>query len=74
MALKKNMGTADRIVRLLIAVLIAVLSFTGKLPGIAAIIFGIVAVAFVVTSIVGFCPAYVPFTLSTGKKKEEGKR
>jgi len=68
MKLNKNMGTLDRIVRLVIAAVIAVLYFTGNLSGLAAIILGILAVIFVVTSLVGFCPLYVLFGFSTRKK------
>jgi glucose uptake protein GlcU len=68
MKLNKNMGTLDRTIRLVIAAVIAVLYFTGNLSGLAAIILGILAVVFVVTSIVSFCPLYVPFGLSTRKK------
>jgi hypothetical protein len=63
----KNMGTADRLIRTLIAVAIAVLYFTGKISGTVAILLGIVAVAFLVTSFVGWCPSYLPFGLSTRK-------
>ncbi len=68
MRLSKNMGTLDRIIRLLIAAVIAILYFTGNLSGLAAIILGILAVAFVVTSFIGFCPTYLPFGLSTRKQ------
>jgi len=68
MKLNKNMGTLDRIVRLVIAAVIAVLYFTGTLSGLAAIILGILALIFVVTSLVGFCPLYVLFGFSTRKK------
>ena len=68
MNLNKNMGTLDRIVRLVLAVAVAVLYFTGNLSGLAAIILGILAVIFVVTSLVGFCPLYVPFKVSTRKQ------
>ena len=68
MEFKKNMGTLDRVIRLLIAAVIAVLYFTGSISGLAAIILGILAVVFVVTSLVGFCPLYVPLGLSTRKQ------
>lgn len=68
MKLKRNMGTLDRIVRLVIAAVIAVLYFTGNLSGLAAIILGILAVIFVLTSIVSFCPLYAPLGLSTCKQ------
>jgi hypothetical protein len=65
--MKQNMGTLDRIFRLIVAVIIAGLYLTGQLSGIAATILGIVAVVFLVTSILGLCPAYLPLGLSTRK-------
>jgi len=66
--MKKNMGLIDRIIRVLLAALVAVLYFAGQLTGMAAIILGIIAVIFIITSAIGFCPLYVPFKLSTMKK------
>jgi len=63
----RNMGTADRVVRTLIALAIAVLYFTDKISGTLAIVLGIVAIAFVLTSLAGWCPSYLPFGLSTRK-------
>jgi hypothetical protein len=63
----KNMGTADRTIRILIALAVAVLYFTHTIGGTLAIVLGIVAVAFLVTSLVGSCPSYIPFGLSTRK-------
>ena len=68
MKLNQNMGTLDRIIRLVIAAVIAVLYFTGNLSGLAAIILGILAVIFVATSLISFCPLYLPLGLSTRKK------
>lgn len=68
--MKKNMGTVDRVVRILIAVVIAVLYFTDQITGTAAIILGIIAVVFLLTSLMGSCPAYLPFGLSTKKAEE----
>ena len=68
MRLKKNMGTVDRVIRLLLAAAVAVLYFTGVLSGLVAIILGILAVIFVITSFIGFCPLYVPFRIKTCKK------
>ncbi len=63
----RNMGGADRLIRLLIALTVAVLYFTGTIGGTLAIVLGLVAVAFVFTSLVGWCPTYLPFGLSTRK-------
>ena len=66
--MKKNMGAADRIIRTLLAVVVAVLYFTKQISGTAAIILGIFAIVFLLTSLVSFCPLYVPFKISTRKK------
>ena len=64
----KNMGTIDRIMRIVFALLVAALYFTGVISGTLAIILGILAAVFLVTGIVGFCPLYLPFKLSTVRK------
>jgi len=69
MSFKQNMGTTDRIVRLGVALLIAVLYFTGIISGTLALILGILAIVFALTSFVAFCPLYLPFGLSTIAKK-----
>ena len=66
--MKKNMGTIDRIVRLALVALVAVLYFTNVIGGTLAIILGILALVFLVTSLFGVCPLYMPFGLSTRKK------
>jgi len=66
--MKKNMGTVDRIIRTIIAIVIGVLYFIGQISGTLAIILGIVAVAFLLTSFISWCPSYVPFGISTRKK------
>jgi hypothetical protein len=68
MKFRKNMGTLDRSIRLVIAAAIAVLYFTGSLTGLAALILGILSIIFVVTSFVSFCPLYLPFRISTRKE------
>jgi len=65
----KNIGTVDRIARVIIAAILAVLIFTGQVSSTAAIILGVVAVILLLTSIVSFCPIYFPFKISTAKKK-----
>jgi Na+(H+)/acetate symporter ActP len=65
--MKVNMGSADRIIRLLVATVIAILYFTDQITGTAAIILGILAVVFALTSFIGVCPLYLPFRFSTKK-------
>ncbi|MBN2246273.1 MAG: DUF2892 domain-containing protein [Candidatus Aminicenantes bacterium] len=66
--MKKNMGSADRIIRIILAIVVLVLYLTGQLSGLALIILGILAVIFLLTSLIGFCPLYVPFKISTRRK------
>jgi hypothetical protein len=64
----KNMGSADRLIRTFAALAIAVALVTGQVDGIVAIVLGVLAVVFLATSAVSFCPLYAPFRISTGKK------
>ena len=64
----RNMSTADRIIRFTFAVAVAALYLTGNITSLAAVILGILAAIFVVTSFVGFCPIYATFKLSTRGK------
>ena len=71
--MKKNMGNADKAVRLLIAAIVATLYFTGVIPGTLGIVLMVLAGVFVLTSLVSFCPLYAPFGLSTCKTKDQSK-
>lgn len=66
--MKKNMGSTDKIIRVLIAVLIAVLYWQELISGTTALIAGALAVIFVLTSLISFCPLYLPFGIRTNKK------
>ncbi|MGD8569055.1 MAG: DUF2892 domain-containing protein [Gammaproteobacteria bacterium] len=71
--MKKNMGIVDRTIRLIAVAIIAALYFTGQISGTAAIILGIIAVAFLLTSLIGWCPVYVPLKLSTKKAEQQSQ-
>ncbi|MCF8277345.1 MAG: DUF2892 domain-containing protein [Flavobacteriales bacterium] len=66
--MKKNMGAADRIVRILVAAIFAVLYFTGTVTGTVGIILLVLGSVFFLTSVVSFCPLYLPFGISTCAK------
>jgi len=66
--MKKNMGTIDKVIRVLVAVIVLVLYFTHVISGTMAVILLILSAVFVVTSLLGFCPLYLLFGLSTMKK------
>lgn len=68
------MGMIDRLVRTAVAVLIVVLYVFGYISGILAVVLGVVAAAFLLTSAIGWCPAYAPFGLSTRRRQAHGSR
>jgi hypothetical protein len=68
--MKKNMGFTDRIIRTIIAVAIAILYFTDVITGTLGIVLLVVAGIFLLTSLVSFCPLYLPFGLKTCKTKK----
>lgn len=65
----KNMGTTDKIIRVLLAAGIAGLYFAKVISGTLALILLALAGIFMLTSLVGFCPLYLPFGIFTNKKK-----
>jgi hypothetical protein len=67
--MKKNMGSADKLIRVLIAVVIAVLYYLGKIEGTLAIVLMAFAIIFLLTSLVSFCPLYTIFGINTCKKE-----
>lgn len=67
--MKKNMGNTDRIIRVLIAVVIAALYFAEVISGTIAIVGLAFAAIFILTSFISFCPLYLPFGLNTLRKK-----
>ena len=67
--MKKNMGSADRITRLVIAAIVAVLYFTNVISGTLGIVLLVIAGVFVLTSLISFCPLYTLLGLNTCKTK-----
>ena len=66
--MKPNMGTIDKAIRIVLALVVGVLYFTGQISGVVAIILGILAIVFVLTSLISFCPLYLPLGISTRSK------
>lgn len=64
----KNMGSLDKTLRVIVAVVLALLVFMGQITGTWAIVAGVVAAVFILTSLVGICPAYLPFGIKTCPK------
>lgn len=69
--MKKNMGTADQVIRTLSAIVIALLYYYDAITGTLGIVLLVLAGIFLLTSFVGFCPLYAPFGISTCAVKKE---
>lgn len=69
--MKKNMGNADRTIRLIIAAVLAWLYFANYVTGILGIVLLVLAAIFVVTSLFSVCPLYLPFNIRTHSSKEQ---
>jgi hypothetical protein len=67
--MKKNMGIADRVIRILVAITVAVLYFADAISGTLAIILLVASGIFILTGFVGICPAYLPFRFKTISRK-----
>ena len=67
--MKKNMGSTDRVIRLLLAVILAALAYFGVLTGTAATVLYVVAAVFALTSFISFCPIYTLLGINTCKIK-----
>lgn len=68
--MKANMGTVDKAIRILVAVIIITLYFLNQITGLAAIILLVFAGIFIATSFISFCPLYFPFGISTKKRTQ----
>lgn len=66
--MKANLGTTDRTIRIMAAIITAVLYFTGAISGTTAIILLVLAGILILTSLRGYCPLYYPFKIKTTKK------
>ncbi|HMN05478.1 MAG TPA: DUF2892 domain-containing protein [Flavobacteriales bacterium] len=69
--MKKNVGKTDSLVRFLVAAVIAVLYFTGQITGVAAVVLGILALVFILTGFINFCPIWWALGVNTRKKEEQ---
>lgn len=63
--MKPNMGTTDKVLRVIVAAVVASLCVNGPISGVTGIILLILSVIFVATSLISFCPLYLPFGIKT---------
>jgi hypothetical protein len=68
--MKKNMGSADRIIRLIVAAVIAILFFTNVISGTLGIVLLVIAGVFALTSFISFCPLYALVGMDTCPAKK----
>ncbi|MFD0837102.1 DUF2892 domain-containing protein [Mariniflexile aquimaris] len=68
--MKKNMGSADKGIRVAIAIVIALLYYFNVVEGTVAYILMALAIIFLITSFINFCPLYAPFGINTCKTKK----
>jgi len=68
--MKKNMGIADRVIRIIIAAVFLTLYFTNVLTGTLGIVLIVISGIFVLTSLVSFCPIYALTGLSSRTKQK----
>jgi len=69
--MKKNMGSMDKLVRIIVAIVLIALFTTGKISGIRGIVLLALSGIFVLTSFISFCPLYLPFGINTCKNKSK---
>ncbi len=68
--MKKNLGSADRVVRIILAAVLGYLYYNNTVSGTMGIVFGVVAVVLLLTSFISFCPLYAIFGFKTSKGNE----
>jgi small-conductance mechanosensitive channel len=69
--MNNNMGKSDRSIRSIIALVMIALYYYEIISGTLGIVLIVVSLIFLLTSLVGFCPLYAPFGISTCKPKGE---
>ncbi|MEI8109886.1 MAG: DUF2892 domain-containing protein [Chitinophagia bacterium] len=69
--MKKNMGSTDRMIRVIIAIVVSILFFTQTITGTIGLILLVLSGIFLATSFISFCPLYVPFGINTCKKEKK---
>lgn len=64
------MGSTDKMIRVIAAIIVGILYYTKVIEGTTATVLGVLAIVFLATSFISFCPLYTPFGINTCKKKE----
>jgi hypothetical protein len=64
----KNMGSFDRVLRIAVSLVFAMMVMNGAVSGFQFYLLSVVAIVFTLTSVIGTCPIYIPFKINTNKK------
>jgi hypothetical protein len=67
--MKKNIGSPDKVVRILFAVVVLGLYLANVISGTLALVLGIVGIVLFMTALVGTCPIYLALKLTTKKSQ-----
>ena len=68
--MKKNMGKVDKMLRIIVAMVIGLLYFNNSISGMLGMVLLVLAIVFLLTSLISFCPLYLPFGIDTRENKE----
>lgn len=68
--MKKNMGSTDKIIRIILAAVFGLLYFTGTVTGAIGVVLLVLGIVFILTSVAGFCPLYAPLGINTCPAKK----
>jgi hypothetical protein len=71
--MKKNVGSTDQIIRLILAILVGILYYTDTIIGTLGLVLVAFSIILVLTSVFNFCPLYLPFGINTRKKQVKHK-
>ena len=72
--MKHNMGTIDRVLRVIVGIILGYLIFSGKVEGVLAVVLGVFVITLILTSAFGYCPPYSFLGINTCKCEEHSKR
>ena len=68
--MKKNMGKVDKLMRIIVAIVIGLLYFNNIISGMLGMVLIVLAMVFLLTSLINFCPLYLPFDIDTREEKK----
>lgn len=71
--MKTNVGSTDKLIRIILAIVLGTLCLTNTVSGVVGIIVLVFAVILIATSVISFCPIYPLFGINTFPTKKSNK-